>query len=197
MDQRVLTLSAMDRWRPSVSSVSRLLGALCLVATLHCGGSVQTQTPAGEAPGSCPPAPANGLHRAQATTCAPTPPGSSTFANPDGGSPDSCLTDNDCTSGGACACNGATYGWGHSNQGNQCVAGNCRVDSDCGPGGFCSPTVDFGCGAFYGVAGFYCRSCADTCTKDSDCTDGAPAAGYCAYDPTVGHFACGYGFCAG
>ena len=54
------------------------------------------------------------------------------------------------------------------------------------------------CGGFYGTEGFYCRTCQDTCVEDADCPpeqNGPP--GYCAYDPTVGHWACGYGFCAG
>jgi hypothetical protein len=76
------------------------------------------------------------------------------------------------------------------------VPGNCHVDADCPGGADCSPTYDFTCGARYGVTGYYCHSCADACVNDSDCADGG-AAGFCAYDPNTGHFACSYGVCSG
>jgi len=78
-----------------------------------------------------------------------------------------------------------------------CVEANCHTDADCGSNGYCSPTVDSECGSFYGTVGFYCHTCDDTCTDDTDCGNGQPGSPYCAYDPTVGHWACGDGFCAG
>src|SRR5262249_38613105 len=112
---------------------------------------------------------------------------------------DACTTDADCApSAEVCSCKGQSFGYAHASLGNVCVQGNCHTDADCGAGLFCSPTVDSGCGSFYGVTGFYCHGCQDTCVDDSDCpaTANSPA-GYCAYDPSVGHWACGYGFCAG
>jgi hypothetical protein len=111
---------------------------------------------------------------------------------------DQCATDQDCPSGDVCSCKGNTFGYAHVSAGNSCVPANCRSDADCGPAGRCAPTVDSSCGTFYGVRGYYCHSCNDTCTQDSDCAarDASPA-GYCAYDLTVGHWVCSYGFCAG
>jgi hypothetical protein len=97
-----------------------------------------------------------------------------------------------------CSCEGQTFGYAHQSQGNTCISSNCHTDADCGAGFFCSPTVDASCGSFYGVQGFYCHTCQDTCVNDSDCAAGAGSpAGYCAFDPSVGHWACGYGACAG
>jgi hypothetical protein len=113
---------------------------------------------------------------------------------------DACTSDGDCSNGGVsvCSCQGQTFGYAHQSAGNTCISANCHTDADCGAGLFCSPTVDSGCGSFYGVTGFYCHTCQDTCVNDSDCpaTTTTPA-GYCAFDPSVGHWACGYGFCAG
>jgi hypothetical protein len=112
-----------------------------------------------------------------------------------------CTVDTDCpeTDGNAvCICQGQSFGWGHQSYGSSCVASNCRTDADCGAGGFCSPTVSSSCGPFYGTVGFYCHTCKDTCIDDSDCpADMFGQAGYCAYDPSVGHWACGNTFCAG
>jgi hypothetical protein len=112
---------------------------------------------------------------------------------------DQCATDQDCMNGGVCICRGNTFwgSWGHPSS-NSCVPANCRSDADCGPGAWCAPTVNLACGRFYGVQGYYCHTCDDACTDDSDCPahDTGPA-GYCAYDTTVGHWVCGYGFCAG
>jgi hypothetical protein len=140
--------------------------------------------------------------RPQAVACSATPAPDAALppyggGNLDGGSPDQCITDSDCTDGGICSCKGASRGWGGASNGNVCIPGNCRVDSDCGPGGACSPTVDPGCGSFYGVEGYYCHTCADQCLNDADCTSDSGPNGYCAYDPSVGYWACGYGFCAG
>jgi hypothetical protein len=112
---------------------------------------------------------------------------------------DACLQDSDCSpSTSVCSCEGQTFGWAHTSFGNTCIPANCHADGDCGTGLYCSPTVDASCGGFYGVVGFYCHTCQDTCSNDSDCPAvGNTPAGYCAFDPSVGHWACGYGFCAG
>ncbi|HXX70159.1 MAG TPA: hypothetical protein VEK07_23470 [Polyangiaceae bacterium] len=110
-------------------------------------------------------------------------------------SPSACLDSDDCASGGVCSCQGSTRGYAGSSPGNVCVPANCRSDADCGPNGYCSPTVSATCGAFYGVQGYYCHHCGDACVNDSDCSDSGSS--YCAYDPTVGQWACESGFCAG
>jgi hypothetical protein len=146
----------------------------------------------------CAPAGRAGNHRALAVVCPATPLDAGYSA--DGGSTDQCLSDTDCGDAGVCSCRGSTFAWAHVSAGNSCVRSNCRVDSDCGPGGVCSPTVDPSCGPFYGIVGYYCRTCADRCENDSDCPGNVEAgtpSGYCAYDSTVGYWACGYGFCAG
>jgi hypothetical protein len=93
--------------------------------------------------------------------------------------PDDCTTDADCPTGGVCSCDGATRTYSGASA-NACVAGDCRVDADCGPGGYCSPTVSSSCGGFYGTSG-----------------TGPGGVPYCAYDPSVGRWACETGFCAG
>jgi hypothetical protein len=110
-----------------------------------------------------------------------------------------CATDADCKSGGvnACSCQGQTFGYSHSSEGAVCVPSNCHTDADCGANGFCSPSVDDECGGFYGVQGYYCHTCEDTCVDDSDCGSNGGPAGYCAYDSALGHWACAYGGCAG
>jgi hypothetical protein len=172
--------------------------ALAVFGAIHCGGAT-TGVAGGDAAaghptpnGSCAPASEATNRRPQAVACVSTP-----GASVDGGSLDQCLVDSECADGGVCSCQGNSFGYAHESIGNSCVAANCREDSDCGPGGACSPTVDQGCGPFYGVVGYFCHTCADQCENDSDCeSDGGPA-GYCAYEPTVGYWACGYGFCAG
>ncbi len=98
---------------------------------------------------------------------------------------DLCFTDTDCAAGTSCNC---------SPQGNACLPSTCRSDADCAGLG-CSPTYDTSCGAYHGTQGIYCHTKDDTCTDDTDCTEGG--AGYCAYQLDVGHWACSYGFCAG
>jgi len=111
---------------------------------------------------------------------------------------DHCMHDSDCPgSTDVCSCYPQTLVMGGFSYGNACVAGNCRTDADCGPGGFCSPTVDPQCGGYRGVQGYDCHTCEDTCVDDTDCGDGKPGSPYCAYDPTVGHWTCGTGVCAG
>jgi len=105
---------------------------------------------------------------------------------------DQCMADGDCGATGVCACDGTTFGWSHTRRGNVCIPSNCRVDADCGPSGFCSPTTDLGCGAFYGVTGYYCHTANDQCTNDTDCAQGT-----CRYSPQVGYWVCATGACAG
>jgi hypothetical protein len=109
-----------------------------------------------------------------------------------------CATDADCPDPtNVCSCQGLSGGEGRF--GSLCITANCHTDADCGPMGYCSPSVDFGCGSFFGTQGYYCHTCADTCVEDTDCPPD-PMQGpdpHCAYDPTVGHWACGYGLCAG
>jgi len=114
-------------------------------------------------------------------------------------SPDECTADADCAGGAVCSCDGATRGYAGASTGNVCVTSGCRVDADCGAGGYCSPTVSSACGSFYGVQGYYCHRAGDACMNDSDCpaTGGPGPAPYCAYDPTLGRWACETGFCAG
>jgi hypothetical protein len=109
-----------------------------------------------------------------------------------------CSSDSSCTNAAdVCSCQGQTGGDGRL--ASACIAANCHTDADCGPGGSCSPTVDFGCGVHFGTIGYYCHTCADTCVNDSDCPpDPTKGPGnYCAYDPGVGRWACGYGACTG
>jgi len=169
--------------------------ALAVFGAVHCGGAA-TGAAGGDAAAdhqNCAPGSEATNHRPQAVGCVATP-----GVSVDGGSLDQCLMDSDCADGGVCSCEGNTFGYGHQSVANSCVDANCREDSDCGPGGVCSPTVSSSCGPFYGVVGYYCHTCADQCENDSDCeSDGGPAPGYCAYNPAVGYWACGYGFCAG
>jgi hypothetical protein len=114
--------------------------------------------------------------------------------------PDQCNVDDDCGTNGVCSCIGSTYGYAHVSAGNVCVAADCRVDADCGPGGWCSPTVSSECGSFYGVQGYYCHRPGDACVNDGDCpaAAGSPSiTPYCAYDTSVGRWACGNSLCAG
>jgi len=105
---------------------------------------------------------------------------------------DTCYADGDCTMG-ACVCAGGVLG----NAGaNVCLMGNCRVDADCGANGYCSPTYDTMCGPYSGFRGFYCHTPRDACIDDADCVMGTMM-GYCAFQPTVGSWACSYSFCAG
>jgi hypothetical protein len=95
---------------------------------------------------------------------------------------DRCLRDSDCAAGSACSCYIP-----HPSQlipANQCVPSACRVDTDCA-GGICTSTTG-ACGA---STGNHCRSCADTCITDTDCT-GNPAGTNCLFVPAVGHWQC-------
>jgi hypothetical protein len=55
--------------------------------------------------------------------------------------------------------------------------------------------VDFGCGQFIGVVGYYCHTGEDTCTNDADCTNSG--GGDCRYNPAVGNWSCVKSVCAG
>jgi hypothetical protein len=130
-------------------------------------------------------------HRPVPVACAP----SRDAGVPDGGCglpgvcADECLVDAECD-GGVCSCAGNTFGYAKSTA-NLCVPAGCRVDADC-PDGYCSPTV--GAGNFYGIQGYECHSCADSCVNDGDCgatNPGELGQPYCAYSAQVGHWACG------
>ena len=105
---------------------------------------------------------------------------------------DQCLTDSDCGSGEVCECGGGRHG------SNVCLPSECRTDADCGPGGWCSPS--FGtCGSYSGTVGYFCHTCEDECTNDSDCGDTSGGYGdpYCMYDQQVGKWTCSSSHCAG
>lgn len=105
---------------------------------------------------------------------------------------DECFEDADCGSQQVCRCDGGRFG------NNACSIGDCAVDSDCGPGGWCSPTLS-DCGKYFGIKGYYCRTAADECLNDSDCTEQAEGwlglPGYCAYSPEARHWVCRYTHC--
>lgn len=111
---------------------------------------------------------------------------------------DTCSSDSDCNTGGPCACRlSSRVGRGA----NTCLPGNCRTDSDCASG-YCSPSLDFQCGSYSGVTGYYCRTAQDECVEDADCTGttdaGLPTGpGFCAYSREVGRWTCSHSFCAG
>jgi hypothetical protein len=104
---------------------------------------------------------------------------------------DGCFSDAECTSGGPCGC-----GMGFWGDHNACLGGNCQVDADCGDSGYCSPS--FGsCGGYSGVVAYWCRTPEDTCVEDEECISPNAGAGYCAFYPEVGYWACQYGQCDG
>jgi len=104
---------------------------------------------------------------------------------------DACFGDSDCGAG-PCICRGASGGVGNGGA-NRCLAGTCQTDSDCGAGGWCSPTLG-SCGDYGGVVGYYCHTCEDECTDDSDC-GGYPS--YCAFDEASARWRCQDSHCAG
>ena len=105
---------------------------------------------------------------------------------------DTCFADTDCAAGAVCSCGGPPGLTGRS--ANVCLKSSCRVDADCG-GRYCSPTVDFGCGAFIGVVGYYCHTAKDTCLDDADCA--SQGGGDCRYNPTTADWTCVKSICAG
>ena len=98
---------------------------------------------------------------------------------------DECFIDAHCADGKVCSCDGAYFSGA-----NTCVPANCRVNADC-TSGRCSPS--YGCLMGGSPEGWYCRTAADECATDSQCTD--YAAGRCAYNSTLSHWACDYGVC--
>jgi hypothetical protein len=100
---------------------------------------------------------------------------------------DECFRDSDCDTGEACLCDGTRLGGG----GNTCVSAGCRTNNDCTPGYACSPTFG-GCGTYSGFIGFQCHTADDECTTDAEC-----GPGYCAFDPTLAHWACSTSECVG
>jgi hypothetical protein len=87
--------------------------------------------------------------------------------------------------GQTCACHGSPY---TADEGNTCVAGNCRVDADRGGGGYCSPSSGTAvCGA--SIAGYYCHTPMDQCLDDSDCA-GAQGQSVCAYSTATSRWQC-------
>lgn len=132
-------------------------------------------------------------HRAVSAACPTNPPGTDCDAGLSAGCGPHCASDSDCSPNQVCTCDGTAFGWSHQSRGNICVPSNCRTDADCASG-YCSPSIDVNMGPFYGVAGYYCHSCADECINDSDCPS---PNGHCAYDPTVSHWVCTFGGAAG
>jgi hypothetical protein len=190
-----------------------------LTTALHCGGSTaalgtapgddvagdDSTPPVGEVPDqqrpvavACPSSATGGVACNDDAECNGNSPGLTPYHCLHGTcGADACTTDGDCANGGVCTCAGTTRSYG-ADTANQCVPSDCRVDSDCGAGGYCSPTVSSSCGSFYGVVGYYCHRRGDACTNDSDCgANGDPQAPYCAYDPSIGRWACETGRCAG
>lgn len=110
---------------------------------------------------------------------------------------DTCSTDGDCTADQLCACRND---WHYGPDGpNVCLPSNCRVDADCGVGGYCSPSLDPGCGAYFGVTLWRCHTAKDKCVDDADCTnlDGGYGAPFCGYSPELGYWACSTTQCVG
>jgi hypothetical protein len=105
---------------------------------------------------------------------------------------DECLSDGDCSAGGACSCGKGSTPFG---AGNRCLLGDCQVDADCGPLGYCSPsrkpqtplswTSENGA-----LKGFYCHTNGDACLNDADCRGGGNWGSYCAFDSTKSAWVC-------
>jgi hypothetical protein len=109
---------------------------------------------------------------------------------------DDCNSDADCAAGQDCACRITLRGTPNGTGPNHCVAANCRSDADCASG-FCSPSpkADY-CQSY--VDGYYCHVSADECGVDRDCVVDGSGYAVCAYQPSVGHWACVLGpVCAG
>jgi hypothetical protein len=102
---------------------------------------------------------------------------------------DGCYDDKDCGNK-VCECHEEGV------RGYYCKSGDCSVDSDCGDNGYCSPTWGMSCGSFTGVVGYFCHTKEDECTNNDECMKGKEQ-GYCAYDPTLKHWRCGFGHCVG
>lgn len=98
---------------------------------------------------------------------------------------DECFTDADCAANEVCSCDGDGPGGA-----NVCVPSECHTNSDC-TSGACSPS--YGCLEGGGPVGWYCRTAADLCDVDAECTAGI--GGRCAYEAARGLWACDYGIC--
>src|SRR5579859_2594981 len=159
-----------------------LLGVTCLALasmTLQCGSKTGLDSAVAAICDSGRSLDTPIAHRPSPITCP---------AHPNLNMPEPCTSDGDCGSTDVCSCEGMTRGSRVSGpDGNVCIHSNCRADSDCATGS-CSPTLDADCGPFYGIRGYYCHTCEDTCTNDSECVrppraDGQTTKGYCAYQP--------------
>jgi hypothetical protein len=106
---------------------------------------------------------------------------------------DKCTSDSQCGGLDVCACRGDQRGGGVERGFRVCLPSNCRVDADCGPAGYCSPSLS-SCGSSYGLSGYFCHTHDDECTNDNQCVKDS-VEGYCAYDRTLSHWACGYITC--
>jgi hypothetical protein len=105
---------------------------------------------------------------------------------------DECLSDGDCSAGGACSCGKESSPFG---KGNRCLLGDCQVDADCGPMGYCSPsrkphTPLSWTSSNGALNGFYCHTNGDTCLNDADCIGGGNWGSYCAFDSTKSGWVC-------
>jgi hypothetical protein len=142
-------------------------------------------------------------HRPSATACPARPPGTPVASTrcggngflpgrdggpvPDGGFPNGCASDSDCTSGinGRCYC---TYTPQDSGVVSACIYDECATDNDCSSGQAC----DCGPSDPGATAQFWRYVCTTAnCHTDSDCGDG----GYCSPSRLapcgyVGPFAC-------
>jgi hypothetical protein len=174
-----------------------------MISGVHPSGTVSTPTEHRASPMACAPAPGS-------TGC--TGSGSCSVdadctAGPNGRcygggivlcscSYEDCKSDSDCSAGQDCACHLTLRGAPSGGGPNTCVPANCRSDADCASG-FCSPSykADY-CESY--VDGYYCHTPDDECGVNADCVADAAEYAVCAYDSTLGHWACIAGpFCAG
>jgi hypothetical protein len=187
--------------------------------TTTSGTSTTTTSSGSGGQGGCPPQ-TPGNHRAVATPCSPSTPATACTTDADCMMGDGfgsliagkcvassagqtcdynqCASDSTCPDPtNVCICEGQA-GNHDSMFGSECLPANCHTDADCGPNGFCSPSGSVSCGDAQGYDGWYCHTCADTCVNTEDCPmqTGMPPSS-CVYDPTVGHWTCTSGFCAG
>jgi hypothetical protein len=105
---------------------------------------------------------------------------------------DECLSDGDCSAGGACSCGKGSTPFG---AGNRCLLGDCQIDADCGPQGYCSPSREpqtpLSWTSMNGaLKGFYCHTNGDACLNDADCIGGGNWGSYCAFDSTKSAWVC-------
>lgn len=101
---------------------------------------------------------------------------------------DLCFGDDDCETNEVCLCDGSSSGTGG---GNVCVPAECQVNADCNGGFPCSPTLG-SCGHYTNFVAYRCHRAEDECQTDGEC-----GGGYCAFDETLGHWACSTSECAG